>query len=308
MKIISLISTLHKALLSTTTKSKGERVILFVAIASYLIHLFIIFLVNQGVLTFDSNFTSNPIAAIYTPFSFILIYEVYLLIYYLPKSITSYIGKQYEIITLIIIRRIFKDIANIEFSTNWFEINDDVQFTIDIGASVLLFYLIYLFYQQVKKRQNLSIGLKPLEQMKIQQFITLKKTIAIVLVPVLVLMASYSFYSWLSDVLLHYGGETMDLKDANTIFFDEFFSILIIVDVLLLLSSFFYSDQFHKVMRNSGFVISTILIKISFSADGVLNVLLIVGAVVFGLLILLVHDQYEKNPTPTAEELTQEKP
>jgi hypothetical protein len=61
-------------------------------------------------------------------------------------------------------------------------------------------------------------------------------------------------------------------------------------------------------MRNSGFVISTILIKISFSADGVLNVLLIVGAVVFGLLILLVHDQYEKNPTPTAEELTQEKP
>ncbi len=281
--------------------------ILFVAIGSYLIHLFIIFLVNQGLLTLDSDFTSNPIAAIYTPFSFILIYEVYLLIYYLPKSITSYIGKQYEIITLIIIRRIFKDIANIEFSTNWFEISDDVQFTIDIGASILLFYLIFLFYQQVKKRQDFNIGVERLEAAKIQRFITLKKVLAIVLVPVLLLMASYSFYSWFSDALLHYGGNTMDLKDANAIFFDEFFSILVIVDVLLLLSSFFYSDQFHKVMRNSGFVISTILIKISFSADGVINVLLIVGAVVFGLLMLLVHDQYEKHPTPTPEELTKGK-
>ena len=90
----------------------------------------------------------NPIAAIYTPFSFILVYEVYLLIYYLPKSTSTYISKQYEIIALIIIRRLFKDLSDLSLSSNWFNIKNDLQFTYDLLASVLLFYFIYLFHVQ----------------------------------------------------------------------------------------------------------------------------------------------------------------
>ena len=71
-----------------------------------------------------------------------------------------------------------------------------------------------------------------------------------------------------------------------------------IVDVLLLLVSFFYSDTFHKIIRNSGFVISTILIKVSFSTDGIVNNALIIGAVLFGFLILLIHNKFENNPVP----------
>ena len=54
--------------------------------------------------------------SIYTPFSFILIYEIYLLIFYLPRSISTYISKQFEIITLIVIRRIFKDISDMDIA------------------------------------------------------------------------------------------------------------------------------------------------------------------------------------------------
>ena len=80
----------------------------------------------------------------------------------------------------------------------------------------------------------------------------------------------------------------------NNIFFDEFFTILIVVDVLILLASFFYSDRFHTIIRNSGFVLSTILIKISFSVSGILNNVLIVGSVLFGLLILYIHQLFER--------------
>ena len=67
----------------------------------------IIFLKHIDVLNFsDDNLLTNPIAAIYTPFSFILVYEVFLVVYYLPRSISQYIRKQYEIITLIIVRSI----------------------------------------------------------------------------------------------------------------------------------------------------------------------------------------------------------
>ena len=74
----------------------------------------------------------------------------------------------------------------------------------------------------------------------------------------------------------------------------EFFNILIIADVILLLISFFHTDEFHKVIRNSGFIISTILIRISFSVSGIINNLLIVSAVLFGLSILFIHNKFEK--------------
>ncbi|CAI8258982.1 MAG: Uncharacterised protein [Flavobacteriia bacterium] len=41
-------------------------------------------------------------------------------------------------------------------------------------------------------------------------------------------------------------------------------------------------------------MISTILLKISFSTDGVVSNALIIGAVLFGLLILLIYNQYER--------------
>ena len=81
-------------------------------------------------------------------------YEVYLLIYYLPKSISVYIAKQYEIITLIVIRRIFKDISGIELSSDWFEIKNDLQFTYDIITSLFLFGLILFFYKQMRYQKR----------------------------------------------------------------------------------------------------------------------------------------------------------
>ena len=108
-----LTSSIYNTFLSNETRKKSERIILIIAIASFFVHLSLIFLADLGAIKIDSGTTlfENPIAAIYTPFSFILVYEVYLLIFYLPRSITTYIGKQYEIITLIIIRRIFKDLS-----------------------------------------------------------------------------------------------------------------------------------------------------------------------------------------------------
>ena len=65
--------------------------------------------------------------------------------------------------------------------------------------------------------------------------------------------------------------------------------------LILLLVSFFYTDEFHKVIRNSGFIISTILIRLSFSVTGLLNTILIVTAIVFGLLVLIIHNLFENN-------------
>ena len=248
-------------------------------------------MVQLKLIHLESSLFDSPIAAIYTPFSFILLYEVYLVIYYLPRSITTYIGKQYEIITLIVIRRLFKDLSELKLSTNWFEIKNDLQFTFDIIASVVMFYLLYLFYKQSKPKHSET---QKVITSNIDGFITLKKVIAASLVPILVIIATYSLSNWTFTLFNLDAMIKTSFKDINNIFFDEFFTLLIVVDVILLLASFYYTDKFHKVIRNSGFIISTILIRLSFSVTGLLNIGLIIGAIVFGLLILMIHNKFEE--------------
>ena len=147
MKLSNFLEKLYQKLLSEKTKNRSEQVILWIALVSFVIHLLIIGLISLDIIVISepSNLLKNPIAAIYTPFSFILVYEVYLLVYYLPKSTSTYISKQYEIIALIIIRRLFKDLSSLSLTPDWFNSKNDLQFTFDIVASLLLFYLIYLW-------------------------------------------------------------------------------------------------------------------------------------------------------------------
>ncbi|RZS90577.1 hypothetical protein [Aquimarina brevivitae] len=286
-----LVNKVYRYLLSEETKEKAEKAILYVALLSFFVHLVVIYLVRFEVMTLSptSQLLTNPISAVYTPFSFILIYEVYLLIYYLPKSFSIYISKQYEIITLIIIRKIFKDLSDLELSSNWFEIKGDLQFTYDIIASLLLFYLIFIFEKQVKIKYIDRQEIQPI----IDRFIEKKKVIAIVLLPLFVGIGCYTLVEWAVE-LSNYDGVT-PFEGINNLFFDQFFTILILVDVVLLLISFFYTNLFHKIIRNSGFVISTILIRMSFGTSGLTSTILIVAAVAFGLLIILIHNAYEKS-------------
>ena len=294
MKKILVFDRFYNLLISEKVKLKIEKTILIIGIISFIVHLALIYLKRYGLLDLfeTSNFFNNPIAAIYTPFSFILIYEVYLLIFYLPRSITTYITKQYEIITLIVIRRIFKDLSNLELTSNWFEIKNDIAFTYDIITALLLFFLIYLFSYLRDNLDRLNLA-NPLESPQIQQFIKIKKIMASALIPIFIGIGLFTFGGWVTSS--EPSNISAALKDVNSLFFDEFFSVLIIVDVLLLLVSFFYTDQFHKVIRNSGFIISTILIRMSFTVEGFINNILIIASIVFGLGILWIHNKFAKN-------------
>ncbi len=289
-KFNKIINLLFEKFLSEKTKEKSEQVIIYIAILSFIIHLLLIAFVQLNWIQPDdfSGLLKNPLVAIYTPFSFILLYEAYLLVYYLPKSTTKYIGKQYEIITLIIIRRIFKDFYKLEFTKDWFATKEDVIFTLDVIAVLILFYLIYIFYKTVEVKPTRKISIE------VEKFINLKKIIATVLVPVFIILAIYNFSFWVYENFYPIDQADVSIKNINKIFFDEFFTVLIMIDVLLLLFSFLHTDKFHHVIRNSGFIISTILIKLTFNIQGVLNVVITVIAVLFGVLVLYIHNKYEK--------------
>ena len=272
--------------ISDKSKKNIEKYVLVASVISFIFHLILIYLNKfEVVKIYDPyNLLNNPISAIYTPFSFILIYEIYLLIYYLPRSISTYISKQFEIITLIVIRRIFKNISDMDIKKDLIfnAINKDI--FIDLGAALLLFFLIYLFRRNSIKSDRNS------DQESFNTFVRIKKWTSCLLIPILSTLAVINFIIWLSASYFN----PVELSSINSIFFDEFFQILILVDVLLLIFSFFNSDSFHTIIRNSGFIISTILIRISFMAEGLTNIILILSSLLFGLFILLIYNECEK--------------
>lgn len=300
MKAIDLIST---KLLTQNFKARSESVILSIAIVSFVFHLALIALVDLNIieLSSPSKLLSNPISAIYTPFSFILIYEVYLLVYHIPKSTSIYIGKQYEIVTLIVIRKVFKDLSELVITKDWFKVRSDVQFTFDLIATLALFLFIYFYYRLNQNRISQTQQGKDLlveADLETKRFIRQKEIIAACLLPIFFGLALYSLGSWTYDTFFALKHLSAPVKDINKIFFEEFFTVLILVDVLLLLFSLFHTDDFNKIMRNSGFVISTILIKLSFGVDGVESTLVLIAAVAFGLTILAIHNKFEKLKSP----------
>lgn len=295
MQTETIFNSLRSKFFSETARKKIETIFVFIAIISFVLHLLLIALVHLNLLQINttSHLLNNPIAAIYTPFSFILVYEVYLLIFYLPKSTTIYIGKQYEIITLIVIRRVFKDLSKLELSSDWFVTKNDIQFSYDLIATLLLFFMIFVFYRlndkkdgRLEKKEGLSLD--------ILRFIKIKNLVAFSLIPIFLVLSVYTFGHLIYISFFSLSDLVNSITDVNKIFFADFFTILILVDVLLLLFSFLHTDKFNAVIRNSGYIISTILIKLSFGIEGILNTILILVAVLFGVAILAIHNRFEK--------------
>ena len=287
MNIQKKIEDLFLKIFSEKAIKKFEKYILYLASIGFVIHLIIILLNNYNIIELSivgPDLFSNPISALYTPFSFILIYEAFLLIYYIPRSFTTAVGKQYQIMSLIVIRKIFKDIPLVDLNANWIENANNQQLIFDLLGVLIIFFLIYLF--KVTKER---LPIKPVSE-KLDRFIASKKMVSIVLLPILFSICIVSFVNWYNGVFI----EESFNENLNNLFFNEFFTILILADVFILLLSFQYTERYSQLIRNTGFIISTILLRLSFSVSGLTSILLIISGIVFGLLILLIYNAIEK--------------
>jgi hypothetical protein len=270
---------------SDLNKKKFEKVTLYLSIVGFLLHLMLIYAKKLGlvVFSFDTPLLDSPISAIYTPFTIILIYEIYLLVLNLPRSFTTSVSKQFEIISLILIRRIFADIPKVDLSADWFSTKENLELIYNILGVLILYYLIFLFNKARHKLEK-----KPLTEI-ISKFVTSKKGVSLVLLFVLIVLSFTSAYNWGKELLLNDSS-----GDINSVFYNEFFSVLILADVLILLLSFQYTERYSQIVRNTGFIISTVLIRLSFGVTGLANISLVVSSVVFGLIILWVYNLTEK--------------
>jgi hypothetical protein len=278
-------------------RAKMGRYTLYAAISGFLVHLGLIALKAAFPAWISSNFLAHPINAIYTPFSILLFFESYLLIFYLRQSTTFYIGKQYEIIALILIRGVFKDMTHLDLHAGSIASVNNLELARDLGAVILVFGLIFLFYR-ISGIQG-GKALETLDEVSLndslRSFIRAKKALSVLLLVVFAGLSIQSLTQWIIDTRSHSIDpiSMMPVVDPNTVFFDHFFTVLILSDVFILLFSLLYTEEFPTIIRNSSFVISTIMLKLSFSAEGGMVQLFILAGVAFGVVMLYLASIFE---------------
>ena len=249
------------------------------AILGFLLHLLLCLLYQLGFIDFSeqtSGLFDSYLDALYTPFSIFLAYEVYELIRTIPDSFTNSIGKQFEIITLLVVRDILKRLSDIDAS-----VTSTVDDSITILAVECLAFLILfgtaLFFSSAQRETSLMTN----DSEELEKFISQKKLLAILLLLVYILTAIYSLSTWTYNVF------EGDGSTNRTIFFLDFFTLLIMADILILLVSYHYITEFAHLARNTGFILSTVILRVAIASPGMSGAILFILAGCLGSAVLL---------------------
>ena len=280
-KVLQILGNYFDSLFSVNNTRRVELLLLRLAILSFIIHLLVIFLGNNY--SYFQNFQHSYLKAIYTPFSFILFYEVFLLVIIIPNSISEFIGKQFEVITLITLRSFFHDIADFDIKQS-IDLNNAafISLLYDLAASLVMLALTIVYYKiyQVNVKNEIVKELK--------DFINIKKVVSLCMILVLCVLSIGSFYAWSADMIAAVRVNN-NYPNPNTVFYEDFFSIMIFVDVLLLIVSFIYHSSFFIIFRNASFIITTILLRMSLTIEKPMNYLIILIGFLFSIISFFLY-------------------
>jgi len=285
MSVLARFSRLYDRLFTPALIHWVEKVTLYIAIAGFLVHLGIIYLENH----FDMFRVANAhppsyLQAIYTPFSFLLFFEVFLLVTIIPKSTSEFVGKQFEIISLITLRSFFHDISEVDLGKGHdFEWEGIKSVALDLAAALAMFGLTIAYYRISKppRAEDQDPG-------ELARFVSIKKIISGFLVLVLVVVSTQSLVAWYVQLLESLQGKQLP-PNPDTVFYGQFFSIVIFVDVFLLIVSMLYRASFELLFRNAAFVITTILLRFSLGMESPFNHLLVLGGFLFSMTALALY-------------------
>jgi hypothetical protein len=279
----------HDFVFSEANKTALEHLVIRLSLAGFVIHLALIFLCRSlpHPPPLIAGLGENYLTAIYTPFSFILFYEVFILIAALPASTTRSIVNQFEIVSLIFIRDVFKEIANAaELFTGHRFTHEAVPVFVDMGAALLMFLLVAVF--QYVALQRVRLPATPEQLPALERFIAQKKVVTLGLATLLLAMAAYDLTLFLLQArrVLAAGHGLL----PTITFYKDLFTVMIFTDVLVLILSLIVSGRYEMVFRNAAFVASITLIRLSLAEPNPYGALLALLAMVFGVLTVLVFN------------------
>lgn len=258
---------------------KMHRKISIALVLFFLAGLVVIELKRQGLAPnlVSGMIPSNHFYAVQAAFTVVLILEVISLIFTLPCSFSRSVGKQFEILSLILMRNAFKALAQFPEPVAFVGNEQAILHIISDGFGSLLIFAMLGYYYLVQERAS-DEAMKPAD---LFSFVSAKKGIALILLAIFIYLGLRSV--WM-----------LATHQEHTDFLYDFYTILILTDILVVLISECFHPSFYTVFRNSGFALSTMLIRMALAAPPYFNVLLGMAAALFAILLTKISGRLFK--------------
>jgi hypothetical protein len=206
----------------------------------------------------------------------LLSFEVLSLIFTLPSSVAKSLHKQFEIISLILLRNAFKEFSHFTEPIQWdTSISTITHVFADSFSSIFIFFGIFMI-RRIRISRQITF-----DEDDQYRFTQIKKFISVLLLLSFVLLAIQDGYLFI-------------IQSHSYKFFPVFYTILIFTDILMVLVSLRYNYNYMILFRNSGFALATVMLRLSLNAPVYYNAVIAIAAIIFVFLLTLVYQKMNK--------------
>ncbi len=256
--------------------ARTQRAVASLLTAAFLVALLAIEAGRRGWLPggLAARVPENHFYAVDLAFTLLLLFEVITLVLTLAHSVSLAVGKQFEILSLILVRHTFKEFTAFPEPVTWEAVRPALPDMAAVATGAFLVFVgLGLFYRQ-QRHLPLSADLDDR-----WSFVASKKLVSLSLLVVLIGIGA-------GDLLrLLRGEETYP-------FFETFYTVLIFADVLLVLLALRYSSTYAIVFRNSAFAVATVFLRLALTSPPLVKAGLGVGALLLALAVTVAYHRF----------------
>lgn len=266
------LTTCYDTLKEMWSRDITSKFVALILMLLFFVALFIIGLNAMDLLPapLTPHIPKDIFAAVRFAFSMLLLVEVISLIFIIADSTSLATGKQLEIMSLLLLREAFSDISQLDYvillTRDWLII---VQILMASLAAVILFVVKHFFlrWHHIQSHKDM------------RGYINIKKCTSLVLLAIFLGLLLYDLYQ-----TVYLGEHSLVLR--------AFYTILIFTDIFLVFIGQYYTPSFVATFRNSGFAVSTLLMRIALGSPHYMSALLCVFAAFYLLLLNWVLSRF----------------
>ncbi len=205
-------------------------------------------------------------------FTLLLMIEIVALVFALAESVSDSLGKQFEVVSLILLRQSFKGFIGFREPI---ELGGHVErlgpMVVDALGALGIFIVLGFYYRSQRHRPITA------DTHERDSFIAEKKVVGCSLLLAFLVIAASEATRELA------GGPGFD-------FFAACYTVLIFSDILIVLLSIRHSSTYRVLFRNSGFALATVFARLALTAPAYANAALGLGAAGFALLLTWAYN------------------
>lgn len=229
---------------------KTERRVSLGIIAIFLVSMLTIELNRLGFMPHDVAhlIPENHFKSVNFAFSMLLVRGLVNLIFSISYSFYRSMGKQFEILAIILLRSSFTELSNMhEPVIIDLDMMNVLHIVVSSSAAIVIFICLGIYN---KIHQPYTYINSAVERMN---YVASKKIVSLLLLASITGIGCYTIY----NLIAH---------NKSIEFFETVYTVLIFADILLMLITQRFMPSFHAVFRNSGYVIATLFMRFALGA------------------------------------------